>query len=56
MPFVVGQVDDDGVFIVAIELPRVIVEIAEDLMKERFACELYGDALAARPGDLHCIR
>jgi hypothetical protein len=26
------------------------------LMKERFACALYGDALAARPADLHCVR
>ena len=35
---------------------RVIVGIAEDWMKERFACALYGDALAARPADLHCVR
>ena len=32
------------------------LEVAEDLMKERFACALYGDALAARPADLHCVR
>ena len=56
MPFIVSQVDDDGVFIGAIELGRVIVGIAEDLMKERFAYALYGDALAARPADLHCVR
>ena len=37
------------------ELGRVIVGIAEDLMKERFACALYGDAPAARPADLHCV-
>jgi hypothetical protein len=35
---------------------RVIVGIAQDLMKERFAYALYGDALAARPADLHCVR
>jgi hypothetical protein len=56
VPFIVGQVDDDGVFIGASELRRVIVGVAEDLMKERFACALYGDALAARPADLHCVR
>jgi hypothetical protein len=48
MPFIVGQVDDDGVFLGASELRRVIVGVTEDLMKERFACALYGDALAAR--------
>ena len=56
MPFVVGQVDDDGVFLGASELRRVIVGVTEDLMKERFARALYGDALAARPADLHCVR
>ena len=55
MPFIVGQVDDDGVFLGASELRRVIVGVTEDLMKERFACALYGDALAARPADLHCV-
>ena len=46
---IVGQVDDDGVFIGAKELGRVIVGVAEDFMKERFACALHGDALAACP-------
>jgi hypothetical protein len=44
VPFIVGQVDDDGVFIGASELRRVIVGVAEDLMKERFACALYGES------------
>jgi hypothetical protein len=46
MPFIVDQVDDDGVFIEASELRRVIVVIAENWMKERFACALHNDALA----------
>jgi hypothetical protein len=35
VPFIVGQVDDHGVFIEASELRRVIIGIAEDWMKER---------------------
>jgi hypothetical protein len=35
VPFIVGQVDDDGVFLGASEFRRVIVGIAEDWMKER---------------------
>jgi hypothetical protein len=45
---VVRQVDDDGVFIEASELRRVIVGFAEDGMKEHFACALHYD-LASRP-------
>ena len=43
-PFIVGQVDDHGVFIEASELWRVI-RIAENWMKECFACALYDDVL-----------
>ena len=43
-PFIVGQVDDHGVFIEASELWRV-VRIAENWMKECFACALYDDVL-----------
>ena len=37
VPFIVGQVDDDGVFVEASKFRRVIVGIAEDGMKELFA-------------------
>jgi hypothetical protein len=56
VPFIDGQVDDHGVFVRASKLWRVIIGIAEDWMKERFACALYGDALTARPTDLHHVR
>ena len=56
MPFIVGQVDDDGVFVEASELRRVIVGIAEDWMKERLACALYNDGLAGRPANIHRVR
>ena len=49
MPFIVGQVDDDGIFVAASELRRVIIGIAEDWMKKRFAYALYADAFATRP-------
>ena len=56
VPFIVGQVDDDGVFVEASELRRVIVGIAEDWMKERLACALYNDGLAGRPANIHRVR
>jgi hypothetical protein len=56
VPFIGCQVDDHGVFLGAKELGRVIVGIAEDWMKKRFACALYGDALVTRPADIHCVR
>jgi hypothetical protein len=43
VPFIVGQVDDDWVFLRANEFGCVILGVAEDLPKERFACALYGD-------------
>ena len=46
VPFIVGEVDDHGVFVKASELRRVIVGIAEDGMKERFARALHNDGLA----------
>ena len=48
-PFIVGQVDDHGVFIEASELWRVI-RIAENWMKECFACALprYSSAFATK--------
>jgi hypothetical protein len=46
VPFIVGQVDDHGVFIKASELRRVIVGIAEYWMKEHFACALNDDGFA----------
>ena len=51
MPFIVGQVDDHGVFLKASELWRVIIGIAENWMKERFACALHYDDLASRPAN-----
>jgi hypothetical protein len=56
MPFIVGQVDDHGVFIEASELRRVIVGIAEDWMQERFTSALHNDGLAGRPADVHSVR
>ena len=45
-----------GVFAEASEFRRVIVRIAEDWMKERFACALHNDGLAGRPGNIHHVR
>ena len=44
-----SELGGSSVFIDASELRRVIIGIAEDWMKKRFACALYGDALATRP-------
>ena len=56
MPFIVGQVDDNGVFLKASELRRAIVGIAEDWTKECFACALHNDGLAGRPANIHRVR
>ena len=47
---------EDRVFIEASELRRVIVGIAEDWVKERFACALDNDGLAGRPANIHHVR
>jgi len=54
-PFIVGQVDDHGVFLKASELWRVIIGIAENWMKERFAYALHNDGLAGRPANIHRV-
>ena len=54
-PFIVGQVDDHGVFIEASELRRVIVGIADDWMEERFARALHDDGLAGCPVNIHRV-
>jgi hypothetical protein len=56
VPLIVGQVGDHRVFIETSELRRAIVGIAEDWMKERFACAMYNDSLAGRPADIHRVR
>jgi len=38
------------------KLGRVIVEIAEDQMNERFARTVYDDCIVAGPVNLHCVR
>jgi hypothetical protein len=47
---------EDRVFIEASELRRVIVGIAEDWVKERFACALHNEGLAGRPANIHHVR
>ena len=56
VPFIVGQIDDHGVFLKASELWRVIIGIAENWMKERFACALHNDGLAGGPANIHRVR
>jgi hypothetical protein len=54
--FIGCQVDDHGVFLKSSELWRVIIEITENWMKERFACALHNDGLAGRPANIHRAR
>jgi hypothetical protein len=53
---IVGQIDDDGVFIDASELRRVIIGIAEDWMEETFRLRTARRCSRHSSSDIHCVR